>query len=98
MVPGLTRLLWARAKADGLPASEGPAGIALYRRALRCAFRDPLTVADLAIDGEDLRQHGVAPGPQMGTMLAALLERVLVDPSQNTRDALIHAVHEMRGQ
>ncbi len=98
MVPGLTRLLWARAKADGLPASEGPAGIALYRRALRCAFRDPLTVADLAIDGEDLRQHGVPPGPQMGTMLAALLERVLVDPSQNTRDALIHAVHEMRGQ
>lgn len=98
MVPGLTRLLWARAKADGLPASEGPAGIALYRRALRCAFRDPLTVADLAIDGEDLRQHGVPPGPQMGTMLAALLERVLVDPSQNTRDTLIHAVHEMRGQ
>jgi len=98
MVPGLTRLLWARAKADGLPASEGPAGIALYRRALRCAFRDPLTVADLAIDGEDLRQHGVPPGPQMGTMLAALLERVLGDPSQNTRDTLIHAVHEMRGQ
>jgi hypothetical protein len=34
----------------------------------------------------------------MGTMLAALLERVLVDPSQNTRDTLIQAVHEMRGQ
>jgi hypothetical protein len=32
----------------------------------------------------------------MGAMLAALLERVLVDPSQNTREALIQAVHQIR--
>lgn len=89
MVPGLTRLLWARAKAEGVPAADGLAGIALYRRALRTAFRDPLTIADLAVDGEDLRAAGVAPGPAMGRSLAALRELVLEDPSRNTREWLL---------
>ena len=92
MVPGLSRLLWARAKADGIAATEGRAGMALYRRALRSAFTDPLTVADLAVDGDDLRSAGVAPGQAMGETLHRLVEVVLVDPTRNTRDALLAEV------
>jgi tRNA nucleotidyltransferase/poly(A) polymerase len=92
MVPGLSRLLWARAKAEGVAAAEGRAGIALYRRALRSAFTDPLTVGDLAIDGDDLRSAGVAPGKAMGETLQRLLEVVLVDPRLNTRESLLARV------
>lgn len=92
MVPGLSRLLWARAKADGVVAADGIGGVALYRRALRSAFTDPLTLADLAIDGEDLRQAGVPAGKEMGAMLERLLEVVLVDPRLNTRESLLARV------
>jgi tRNA nucleotidyltransferase (CCA-adding enzyme) len=94
MVPGLTRLLWARAKAEGVSAAEGLAGLALYRRALRSAFRDPLTLGDLAVDGEDLRSAGVPAGKAMGETLQRLLDAVLADPSRNTRDALLALVRE----
>jgi tRNA nucleotidyltransferase (CCA-adding enzyme) len=92
MVPGLSRLLWARAKAEGVSAAEGIGGVALYRRALRSAFTDPLTIGDLAIDGDDLRTAGVAPGKAMGEMLHLLLELVLIDPAKNTREALLAEV------
>ncbi len=88
-VPGLTRLLWARAKAEGVPASEGRAGVGLYRRAMRSAFRDPLTVADLAVDGDDLRTAGVEAGKGMGEALQWLLEQVMVDPALNRREELL---------
>lgn len=89
MVPGLTRILWARAKAEGATAAQGRAGLALFRRALRSAFRDPLTIADLALDGEDLQREGVAAGKAMGEMLKHLLDLVLTDPSRNTQEALL---------
>ncbi len=92
MVPGLSRLLWARAKAEGVAAAEGRGGIALYRRALRSAFNDALTLGDLAVDGDDLRSAGVAPGKAIGEMLSGLLEIVLVDPTKNTRDTLLAEV------
>jgi hypothetical protein len=88
LVPGLTRVLWARAKAEGSTAVAGDVGVRLYRRALQSAFRDPLTIADLAIDGEDLRALGVPGGPKMGKMLQVLLDAVLADPSRNTHAAL----------
>jgi len=88
VVPGLTRVLWARAKAEGSTVVSGVTGVRLYRRALQSAFGDPLTVSDLAIDGEDLRALGVPGGPAMGKMLGTLLDAVLADPSRNTRDAL----------
>jgi tRNA nucleotidyltransferase/poly(A) polymerase len=95
MVPGLARLLLARAKAEGAPAADARAGRApyrLYRRALHSAFHDPLTVADLAVDGDDLRTAGVANGPEMGRTLKRLLELVIADPSRNTREALLEEV------
>jgi hypothetical protein len=56
---------------------------------LRSAFRDPLDVGSLAIDGDDLRSAGIPPGPALGKILAALVDRVIEDPSRNTRDWLL---------
>jgi len=107
-VPAVARLLGARAVAeataelnhpDGRTAEVSPldaearrAARALYRRALRIAWRDPLTIADLAVDGEDLRAAGVPAGRSIGDTLSALLEAVLDDPTANTRDALLERV------
>lgn len=51
---------------------------------------DPISVGELAIAGKELiAALEMKPGPLVGRILAALLDRVLVDPSLNTREALI---------
>ena len=52
----------------------------------------PLTIGDLAIDGNDLIGVGIEPGPNLGSMLAGLLEEVLTDPSLNTKERLLKRV------
>jgi tRNA nucleotidyltransferase (CCA-adding enzyme) len=49
---------------------------------------DPLTRADLAISGTDLQALG-GTGPQLGKVLATLLNEVLDQPSLNTRERLL---------
>ena len=49
---------------------------------------DPLGRGDLAIDGNDLIALGVPRGPRLGEVLDQLLDRVLDDPSLNTREQL----------
>lgn len=56
---------------------------------------DPLTRADLAIGGADLQELGIN-GPRIGETLAALLERVLDDPTLNTRESLLAIARETR--
>jgi tRNA nucleotidyltransferase (CCA-adding enzyme) len=48
---------------------------------------DPLVLKELAITGTDLM--GVATGRALGDLLAKLLDRVLAEPSLNTRDQLL---------
>jgi hypothetical protein len=62
---------------------------AAYRRGIRTAYRDPIAVGDLAVDGSDLMDMGVPPGPALGGLLRYLLEVVLADPSKNRRDTLL---------
>jgi tRNA nucleotidyltransferase (CCA-adding enzyme) len=83
---GLTmRLVRARLEAQQeLPRSFG----ALYREILRAAYRDPVELGDLAVDGDDLRRLGVAEGPEMGWILHRLLDLVLDEPHRNTVDEL----------
>jgi len=89
--------LWfARAKTTDAPMISRVRR--LYRRMLRVAYRDPLTIADLAIDGEDLLAAGIRPGPLLGKILHALLERVLEDPARNTRDWLLQEALRLNGQ
>ncbi|HEX5579265.1 MAG TPA: HD domain-containing protein, partial [Candidatus Limnocylindria bacterium] len=51
---------------------------------------DALEQGQLAIDGHDLvATLGLDPGPQVGELLGRLLEAVLDDPAQNTREGLL---------
>ncbi len=79
---------------------HAPAAAALWRadRAGELADRaqaivarhDPLAVGDLAVTGKDLLiALDMQPGPAVGRLLTALLDRVLTDPALNTRDQLI---------
>jgi tRNA nucleotidyltransferase (CCA-adding enzyme) len=66
-----------------------PGVAAAYRRGGRIAWRDPLSVSDLAIDGSDLMELGIPAGPAVGSTLRRLLEVVIEDPSKNQRDILL---------
>ena len=56
---------------------------------------DPLGRGDLAIDGNDLIALGVPRGPRLGEVLDKLLDRVLDDPSLNTREQLSAVAKEL---
>jgi tRNA nucleotidyltransferase (CCA-adding enzyme) len=91
-LPAVMRLAsasWAADRAAGVPAPAPAAVNALYRRMLRSAFRDPIDVGALAVDGDDLRAAGIRPGPVLGKILFALVDQVIEDPARNTRDWLL---------
>ena len=70
----------------------------LHRRMITIAFHEPIELADLAIDGDDLRGEGIATGPALGRILHALLQRVIDEPAANTRDALLAAARDLAGR
>jgi tRNA nucleotidyltransferase (CCA-adding enzyme) len=49
----------------------------------------PYRLRDLAVDGSDLLELGVAEGPEIGRVLRDLLASVVEDPSLNTREQLL---------
>lgn len=67
----------------------------LTRTAVEIAFRDPIEIADLAVDGEDLQKAGIPNGPRMGKALHALLERVIDDPAANTAPTLLEIARSL---
>ena len=69
------------------PVSRLPKVVAAVR-----AAKDPLTVKDLAVKGDDLLAAGVRPGPDVGETLERLLAEVLEEPTRNTRDYLLSRV------
>ncbi len=50
---------------------------------------DPLTIRDLAVDGNQLAAAGIPRGPLMGRVLEALLDAVLAEPHLNRADRLL---------
>lgn len=54
----------------------------------------PLSIRDLAVNGNDLIRAGVRPGPAIGEELQRLLELVLEDPECNTRERLLEEMHK----
>jgi tRNA nucleotidyltransferase (CCA-adding enzyme) len=56
---------------------------------------EPITRGELALDGNDLIALGVPRGRRIGEVLDQLLERVLDDPSLNTREQLTALVREL---
>jgi tRNA nucleotidyltransferase (CCA-adding enzyme) len=51
----------------------------------------------LAVDGNDLIQLGIKPGPAMGSLLKELEELVLDDPAQNDHENLLRFVRKKVG-
>lgn len=58
---------------------------------------EPLTVKDLVVNGRDLMDLGIEPGPKMGEILRELLELVLERPEQNNREALLYILEARYG-
>jgi tRNA nucleotidyltransferase/poly(A) polymerase len=79
---------WSAERAAGIDAPDAAVVHSAYRRGVRIAYRDPVEISDLAIDGSDLERLGIT-GPSVGRTLRNLLETVINDPSMNTRDALL---------
>ncbi len=101
-LPAFFRLAAARwATQRAVSGSGAPAARAvqeLYRRSLRAALREPVDLRDLAIDGDDLRQAGIPPGPGLGKILIALLDMVIADPRANTRERLLEEARRLNAQ
>ncbi len=93
---GFSRLLAARLSVGSSPV---PAQVlrTFHRRLLRVAFHDAIEVADLAVDGDDLRGAGIAAGPALGRMLQQLVAVVIEDPSANTRETLLSHARALAG-
>jgi tRNA nucleotidyltransferase (CCA-adding enzyme) len=49
----------------------------------------PHRLRDLALSGDDLIANGFSEGPQIGRVLATLLDDVVTDPARNDRDWLL---------
>jgi len=87
----LATAIWDAARARQEPAPDAARVHSVYRRMVRSAFRDPIDLGALAVDGDDLRRVGIPPGRSLGKILKALLEMVIADPAKNTADYLLPA-------
>ncbi len=84
---------WAeRESGSGAPSRARVESV--YSRAVRIAYRDPVSISDLAVNGDDLQRTGIA-GKRLGDALRTLLQYVLEDPSRNTRDELLRRAAEL---
>lgn len=57
---------------------------------------EPVSRGELALTGDDLRADGVPPGPELGRLLERLLDAVIADPSENSRDRLLALARSWR--
>ncbi len=53
------------------------------------AKKPPFGPKDLAINGHDLMELGLKPGPKMGNIIKQLVELVLDEPERNTKEELL---------
>ncbi len=94
-IPDLVALRLADMAGNGRKGGDRTPLENLLQRVDDVMTRDAaLTVKDLAVTGHDLMELGLTPGPGMGRILRALLERVLDDPSLNAHDSLIDIARE----
>lgn len=94
------RLANARWWAEGRAGLDGPnvkRVASVYRRAIRIAYRDPIEVSDLAVNGRDLEKLAIN-GPAVGQTLRRLLETVINDPALNSRETLLARVEQWRNE
>jgi tRNA nucleotidyltransferase (CCA-adding enzyme) len=97
-VEPLLRLGKADALGKGRHIEEELAALSELRTRVEQSIEEgnALSTQDLAVGGRDVIEHlEGGPGPQVGEILRALLERVIEDPSLNTRDKLMPLVEEL---
>jgi putative nucleotidyltransferase with HDIG domain len=87
-------------EADNVGSGHAPdvGGLAELRGRIRAQLESgvALDLAGLAVDGSDLMaEFGWEPGPVVGSTLQRLLERVVGDPTLNTRDRLLAVARSM---
>jgi hypothetical protein len=61
----------------------------IYRVEKALGENSAFSLKDLAVSGKDLIAIGIKPGKKLGIILNELLETVLDDPAQNTREDLL---------
>lgn len=59
------------------------------------AKKECVCIRDLAVNGRDLIEAGIAPGPEMGGILSQLLEIVVEEPEKNTKEYLLTRIHDL---
>jgi tRNA nucleotidyltransferase/poly(A) polymerase len=90
LVDDLVRLRQADNVGSGLPPDAGDLAELRDRITGERERMAPLSLGDLAVDGDDLQAEvGVRPGPWLGTLLDRLLDSVVNDPKRNTRERLL---------
>jgi tRNA nucleotidyltransferase (CCA-adding enzyme) len=90
LLDDLVRLRQADNIGSGLPPDAGDLAELRDRIGAERDRNAPLSLADLAIDGDDLQAElGVTPGPWLGALLDRLLDSVVNDPRRNARDRLL---------
>jgi hypothetical protein len=93
----LADAIWWAARQAGDPAPYKQTVASVYRRAVKIAYKDPISLSDLAIDGNDLEKLGVK-GPAVGLTLRKLLDAVITDPRKNTHEELLKLAKNLDGQ
>ncbi len=58
--------------------------------------KDCLSLADLAVNGNDLIAYGIKPGKEIGEILNRMLEAVLENPANNNREYLMWLLHMIK--
>jgi tRNA nucleotidyltransferase (CCA-adding enzyme) len=86
---------WWAGRQAGEPAPYKQTIASVYKRAIKIAYRDPIALSDLAIDGTDLEKLDIR-GPAVGVVLRKLLEAVIADPRKNTHVQLLEMAKLLR--
>lgn len=84
----LAHAVWSAEREQGRKVPSRSLVRDIYRRTVRIAYRDPIAIGDLAVNGTDLQEAGIQ-GKRLGIVLRALLKDVIADPALNTRDSLL---------
>jgi putative nucleotidyltransferase with HDIG domain len=92
--PDRVEALFELRRADDIGSGQDPddAALATFRSRVHAELEAEAALDRfaLAIDGNDLmRDLGLAPGPHLGHLIDALVEKVLEDPGCNTRATLL---------
>lgn len=91
----LFRLHFAAARASGDEQAAG-ALVHTWRRVHEERLGDaPIDRSELAVDGQDILELGVARGPVVGLLLDELHAQVLEDPALNERETLLDIAREL---